>query len=190
MGLFYRISPEKLFEVRNEIFTKNGIPALEENGFVKSPYKGMRFGKFQAGVYAYDLCRLTEHSQLEFITTYISKGDEWINVYLNIFQLKPTLKSLTQLHGLDEMQFHLPPNSLTRMRLRIDDFKGIPLFRTIEHKIKSFYSQKGFQKRVGELSQLIESDLKNINSFVNSWNNLRRPMTTTWEGKKIDSLSE
>src|SRR5258708_4435327 len=143
---------------------------------MESPYKGMRFGKLDAVVYVYDLCRLNTHSRLEFITTYISKGDRWINVYLNIFDLKPALKSLTQLHGLNEMQFHLPPNSVTKMRLRMDDFKGMPLFRTVEYRIKSFYSEKGFQKNVEELSQLIESDLNNINFFVISWNDLHQPM--------------
>ncbi|MBZ5856398.1 hypothetical protein [Flavihumibacter profundi] len=186
MGLFYKVSPKKLFEVRNEIFVKNGIPALKKSGFVESPYTGMRFGKVVAGVYAYDLCRLNSHSHLEFITTYISKGDRWINVYLNIFELKPALNSQTQLHGLSEMQFHLPPNSVTRMRLRIDDYKGMPLFRTVEYRIRSFYSEKGFQKRIEELSDLIESDLNNINSFVKHWYNIHQPIITNWEGKKID----
>jgi len=186
MALFYKLSAKKLLEVRNEIFVKNGIPPLLRNGFEESPYIGMRFGKLEPGIYAYDLCRLTSGSHLETITTYISKGDNWIKIYLNIFALEPTLESLTQLKNCEAIQFHLPPNTFTEMRLRIDDFKGMPLFRTIEYKLKSFYTERGFYKRVNELSNLIENDLGNIDSFVKRWHELHKPLTTDWEGKKIN----
>lgn len=186
MGLFYKVPPKKLFEVRNEIFVKNGIPALKKNGFEESPYKGMRFGKLDAGTYAFDLCRLSSSSYLETITTYISKRDNWIKIYLNVFKLSPELKSLEQLKGLDGMQFFLPPNSITKMRLRVNGIKGMPLFNTVEHKIKSFYTESGFQERVGELSKLIENDLNNIDDFIKRWHELHKPIVTNWEGKKIE----
>jgi hypothetical protein len=186
MGLFYKVSPKKLFEVRNEIFVKNGIPALKKNGFNESPYRGMRFGKLDAGTYVFDLCRLNDGSDLETITTYISKRDSWIKVYLNVFKLTPALKSLEQLKELDGMQFFLPPNSITKMRLRVNGIKGIPLFNTVEHKIKYFYTESGFQERIEELGKLIEIDLSNIDFFIKRWHELHMPMVTDWEGNKID----
>lgn len=187
MGLFYKLPAKKFLEVRSEIFVKNGIPPLTKNGFEKSPYKGIRFGKLNAGIYAYDLCRLSSGSHLETITTYISKRDSWIKIYLNIFELKPNLESLDQLKDCEAIQFHVPPNTITQMRLRIDDFRGMPLFRTVEHKIKSFYTESGFHKRASELSKLIEDDMNNIDFFVKRWYELNgHAMITDWEGKKID----
>ncbi|MBV8388597.1 MAG: hypothetical protein JO080_02230 [Mucilaginibacter sp.] len=186
MGLFYKAPRKRIFEQRNEIFIKYGVPALKKNGFEESPYKGMRFGKLDAGTYAFDLCRLTEGSHLETITTYISKGDRWIKIYLNIFILKPTLKTLSQLNGLDQMQFFLPPNSISEMRLRSDDFKGMPLFNTVKYKIKRYYSERGFQKRLKRLGELIERDLNNIDRFKERWYELHEPLMTDWEGHKLD----
>lgn len=184
MSLFYTASPKMLLNVRNEIFLKKGIPALNRNNFEQSPYTGARFGKYDASLYAYDLCRIN-NGNLETITTYISKKDNWIKIYLNIFKLNQSLYSLGALKGLDGIQFSLPPNSLTKMRLRIDDFKGMPLFRTVDHKIKSFYTETGFQKRVDELSALIAQDLNDIDSFVRRWHELHDPMLTDCEGKQI-----
>ena len=188
MGLFYKVSAKKLLDIRKDIFVDRGVRALEMNGFERSPYKGELFGRNNLGDYTYSFCRLNAKSHLECIETQITKGDTWIKIFLNIFELKPTVKSLEQLKGLDGMQFFLPPNSTTRMRLRIDDFEGMPIFRTIEHKIKSYYSESGFQKRVDELRELIENDLNNIDSFVNRWYELHQPRVTNWEGKKVDSV--
>jgi hypothetical protein len=62
----------------------------------------------------------------------------------------------------------------------------MPLFNTVDHKIKSFYTESGFQKRVDELSKLIETDLSKIDSFIRRWHELHQPMVTDWEGKKIE----
>jgi hypothetical protein len=160
---------------------------LERNGFMRGPYKAMRFGEYDAGARVYDLCRLTANSHLEIITAYISKKDRWIQIFLNIFELKPPPESMEQLRALDCIQFYLPPNSITKMRLRLDDFKGMPLFRTVEHKIKSYYTKMGFRKRVAQLGELIGKDLNNIDSFVTRWHELHQPGITNWEGKEIDN---
>lgn len=81
------------------------------------------------------------------------------------------------------MQFHLHPNSITEMRLRSDDFKGITLFNFKKHKLHSFFTESGFQKRVDELGDLIEDDMNNIDSFVKRWHELHKPVVTTWDGK-------
>jgi len=186
MGLFYSVSDKKLLEAKNKIFVSKGLNALKVNGFERSPYKGELFGKNNLGDYTYSLCRLNSNSHLECIETHITKGDTWIKIFLNIFQLTPTVKTLEELKGLDGMQFFLIPNSKTRMRLRTDDFEGAPLFRSTEHRLKSFYSESGFHKRAEELSELIENDLNNIDSFIKRWHELHRPMVTNWEGKKIE----
>lgn len=186
MGLFYRVSNKQLLQARNNIYLKKGIPTLKDQGFEELPFHAPWFGKNNLGDYTYELCRLNDRHELEIITTHITKGDLWIKIYLNIFKLVPELKKLDQLKGLPLIQFYLPPNSLTEMRLRIDDFKGMPLFRTVEHKIKPFYTENGFQDRVDELSKLIESDLNNIDYFIKRWHELHKPMVTDWEGKRIE----
>ncbi len=187
MGLFYKAPPKKFLEIRSGIFEEYGVPGLKKNGFEQSPYNGMRFGKLQPSIYAYDLCRLSAGSHLETITVYISKGDRWIQISLNIFKLDPALQSLDQLKGLELMQFLLPPNSITQMRLRMYDYKGMPLFRTVEHKVKSYYSKRGFEKRIDQLSKLIERDMNNIDHFVKRWHELHQPATTDWEGNRLET---
>ena len=182
MSLFYKISDKELLKIRNNIFIESGLPALEKNGFEKSPFPNSWFGKNNLGDYTYELCRLIKDSQLEFVTTHISKGDLWIKIFLNIFTLQPNLNSLKPLNGIDGIQFDLPPNSISKMRLRIDDFGGMPLFRTKEHKTGSFYTKKGFDKRIMELSNLIEIDLNNIDFFVKRWHEMHEPLETNWSG--------
>jgi hypothetical protein len=185
MGLFYKASKKQLLEARNKIYLTVGIPALKNKGFEELPFRTPWFGKNNLGDYTYELCRLNERNELEMITAHITKGDSWIKIYLNIFKLVPELKKLDQLKGLPLIQFYLPPNKLTEMRLRIDDFEGMPLFRKVEYKIKSYYTESGFQERVDELSKLIESDLNNIDYFIKRWHELHTPMVTDWEGKMI-----
>jgi hypothetical protein len=185
MSLIYKVSANELLAIRNNIFVSKGITALKNNGFERSPFSGELFGKNNLRDYTYSLCRVSSNSSLQCVETHITKGDKWIKIYLNIFVLRPTLKSLEQLKGLDGMQFSLPPNSISKMRLRIDDFKSMPLFRRKEHKIKSFYSESQFQKRIEELSNLIEDDLNNIESFIKRWYELHTPATTDWTGNRL-----
>lgn len=183
MGLFYKVSPKQLLEIRNEIFVKNGVPALERNGFQKSPFAVDWFGRNNLGDYTYVLYRLSAQGHLETVTTHICRGDLWIQIYLNVFEVRPMLKSLEQLIPIEGLQYHLPPNTLTRMRLRSDDFKGIPLFNTVHHKISTFFTKGGYQRSIRQLSKLIENDLININHSINKWHKLHKPLITTWDGK-------
>lgn len=188
MGLYYKVTPKKLLETKNEIFVKRGIPALIKNGFEKMPMTGAAYGRNSFGDYTYSLARINSASHLETITTHICRGDKWIQIYLNVFKLKPAIESLNQLNGVDSMQFGLPPNKNSEMRLRSDDFKGMPLFNTKQHKIKSSFTERGFQRQVIELGKLIEGDLSNIDSFIRRWHELHKPLVTTWEGKTIDTV--
>lgn len=185
MVKFYKVSEKDLLVVRNKIFTEVGIPALEENGFCKSPFSGSWFGKNNLGDFTYELCRVSNKSHLEIILTHISKGDVWVKIYLNIFELHPVVNNCDQLNNSDGIKFSLPPNNLSRMRLRIDDFNGIPLFRTIEHKIGSFHTKNGFEKQVLKLKELIKADMTNIDKFVSRWHELHAVNKTDWEGNLL-----
>ena len=185
MGLFYRISDAKILEIKNKIFLESGVPSLSKNGFERSPFKVDWFGKNNLKDYNYSFCRLSQDSQLERVSVKILQGDKWIQVFLNVFIVKPTIKSLDQLNEVNGLQYHLPPNSISAMRLRIDDSQGMPLFRSTEHRIKSYNSESGFKKRVGELRALIEKDMENIDYFVKRWHELHKPLITDWEGNPI-----
>ncbi|SFU44811.1 hypothetical protein SAMN04487941_0821 [Pontibacter akesuensis] len=79
------------------------------------------------------------------------------------------------------------------MRLRVDDIKGPPIldsdFMFREHKIGSYYSKYGFSKRVKQLKRIIETDLNNIENFVQRWYKMhKRPIVTTWEGHQIEEV--
>lgn len=189
MGLSYKASDKELLEARSNIFLERGVPELRKNGFEQSPYSAAWFGKNNLGDYTYELCRASKDSHLEVIVTHISKGDKWVKVFLNIFKLTPELKSVEQLQGVDGLHYHLPPNSLTKMRLKVDDIKGIPLFSYSflfgGHKLKFFNSEDGLKKRVKQLGDLIEKDLNKIDSFIERWHELHQPNLTDWEGNKI-----
>ena len=190
MGLFYKISEKELLEVRNKILVEVGIPVLNKNGFEQSPLKTSWYGKNNLGDYAYELCRLVNDSQLQIIDTYISKSDSWLQIFLNIFELRPKLKSLSNLNKNEGIKYDLPPNSLTKMRLRADDIKGMPLldyhFMFGGHKLRAYHTKAGLNRRVKELGNRIEQDLRNIDSFVKRWHELYEPNLVDWEGNKLE----
>src|SRR5690349_15801212 len=145
MGLFYTASAKELLRVRNNIFLEFGLPVLKERGFRDSPFSTAWFGRNNLGDYTYELCRLASSNMLETIVVHISRGDRWIKVFLNVFSLQPSLESIEQLHGIDGLQFHLPPNSISEMRLRADDIAGAPIlsyyFWFRRHKLASYYTK-------------------------------------------------
>ncbi len=190
MSLFYNVSDKELLAIRNKIFLESAITALQKNGFEQSPFSNSWFGKNNLGDYTYVLCRLSANSHIEVIEIHISKGDNYIKFFLNIFKLTPSVSSLTELQGLDGIQFSLLPNSLTQMQLRSShDYKGMPLFYMLfcpEHKIGIYYSKNGLEDRILELKELIKKDLTNIDSFIRRWHELHKPLITNWKGEKID----
>lgn len=93
MGLFYKISKKEYVKIRNEIFIKRAIPVLKQNGFVKSPFSNAEFGKHPLGVF-YDMCRLSNTSELEMIRVDIIKGYRYIQIYLNVFNLEPKVENI------------------------------------------------------------------------------------------------
>ena len=186
MSLSFKVSDKELLAVRNKIFKEFGIPELEKNGFVKSPFSCSWYGRNNLNDYTYELYRLSGNSVLERIETYISRGDRYIKVFLNIFKLSPHINSIEQLQGCVGLDYCLPPNSLTEMQLRLDDYKGPPLFFMLfcpEHKLGRSCSKGGFDRKVGKLAELIKKDMANIDSFVKRWHELHQVNQTDWEGK-------
>lgn len=189
MSLFYRASPNELLQIRNKIFSDFGLPALKRNGFQKSPFSTAWFGKNENIGYSYELCRLTNHTKLEIISVHIVRGDSWIQISLNVFELHPHLDSLNDLKDVDGLQFHLPPNSVSNMRLKSDDIVGPPIlsynYMFKNHKLKSYYTKTGLMKRAEELGKIIHDDLNDIDNFVKRWHKIHQPLKTSWEGKHV-----
>lgn len=189
MSIFYRATDKEIFEVKKKIFIEKGIPLLFKNDFVQSPFLGSCFGKYDSRLHVYDFIKLTEDSLLQQITVNIFKGDNWIQIYLNIFQLDSSIKSIQQLKTVDGIKFSMPPNSISNMRLHVDDFKGIPLFNYDSmfrnHKLKSSWTKFGFKKSVEKLEQRIETDLSDFDKYVRRWNKIFSPLKTTIDGEII-----
>ena len=113
--MFYKVSAKNLLSIRNNILL-NAIPTLEEQGFEKSPFTSSWYGRNNLGDFSYYFARLS-NSCLELIHFHICRGDRWIQGYLNIFELSPIPKTLSELKGVKGMAFNLPPDNLTRIRL-------------------------------------------------------------------------
>ena len=187
--MFYSIKNSEILKIRNDIFLYNAVPYLKQNGFVKSPFLDANFGKNNRQLYIYEMCRL-ENSNLEFIATYISLRDRYIQIRLNIFQLSPIPKNISELENINGIKFYLPPNSQKEERLDIDMLKTIPLFSYRfwfeNYKLKSFHTKFGLDMAIRKLKYLIERDMKNINSFVEKWRRFHKPNITDWEGNIIE----
>ena len=181
-----KITDKEVMDIRKGIVLNKGIPVLLQNGFEKSPYSGVDFGWKPSLGYFYELCRIRENSILERVRIDIVKGDRWIKVWLNAFELVPAVTKLGELKGVDGIKFKLPPCSSSEMRIHIDDRKGIPIF-DIEHwksahKLKKSFTHNGLSKSILSLSENIEYDLKNIDLFFKKWYELYTLSRTTWNG--------
>lgn len=184
--MFFNVSAKSLLLIRNSILT-NAIPALEEQGFEKSPFTSSWFGRNNMGDFSYDFARLS-NAHLELISIHISKGDKWIKAYLNIFELLPIPKSLSELNNINGIAFKLAPDNQTKMRLDIElpkrrfiDF----IFPKNEYRIKKYLTHSGLVRRQNKLENLLKSDFKNIDSKIELWYKINTPMITGWDGTPI-----
>lgn len=187
MPLFYQVSDKEMVQARNGLFRERGIPALQQQHFVPTPFSSSWFGRDNLGGYTYEFCRIAPGSHLEMVQVHISKGDRWVKCFLNIFLLQPPLVSVEALRQEDGMPFHLPPHSRSEMRLRIDDIKTIPLFNLWgkQHKVGAYFSQRGFDNQCAALGELLHRDLNDINRFVTRWHELHQPLVVKWNGEII-----
>ena len=194
MGMFYKVTDEQSLKDRNELFRDVGIPNLENEGFEYAPFKTSWNGEYNTTIkgYIYQLARVSENKMLEIIDVYILKGELRIQIYLNIFELLSEISSVSLLKNVEGLSFGVPPNSVTKMRLRSDDYKGPPLFYMLflpEHKIGSYYTQSGYEAKLKKLRKLIKSDMENIDGFVKRWHDIHRPNLTDWEGNVIAKVT-
>lgn len=186
----FKISDKELLTVRNTILKEYGIPELEKNRYVKSPFKTSWFGEYDSNIrgYSYELCKLTDQNQLHFINATIFKGEKRIKIDLNIFELNEKLNSILDLKECDGINFHLPPNDSTTMQLRSDDYKGPPLFYMLflpEYKIGRYKTQSSFEKQLNKLRDLVKKDMVNIDFFVKRWHEIHKPNVTDKEGNIV-----
>jgi len=186
----FKISDKEVLDARNSIFKDCGIPELEKKGYVKSPFRTSWFGQYDSNIrgYSYELCKLTNQNHLHIITADMVKGDKWIKIYLNIFELNQQLHSIDDLKDCDGINFKLPPNDATNMQLRSDDYKGPPLFYMLflpEHKLGKINNQTSFEKEVSKLRNLVKKDMDNIDSFVKRWHELHESSRTDKEGNLV-----
>jgi hypothetical protein len=183
MNLFYKVSRKEMLALRDGVFKERGMPFLIKKGFSKSPFSTSWFGSDDIGGFTYEFCRISKNHMLEMITVRIIKNDKWVKFYLNIFKLSPGIRTLDQLEGIDGLQFHLPPNSKSLMRLSPPDgiiFAGLP-----QHKVRYFFSREGLKRRLRHLGDKIEEDMKNIDSFIGRWLENYEPNITDWSGNAI-----
>lgn len=184
--MFYRVSQKEILSIKNSIFL-NVLPILEEQGFEKSPFPTDWFGRYDSRLYIYELARLSG-SYLELITTDIFKGDRWIQVSLNIVELSPTPKTLSELNKCNGSAFSKSPVTRTEMRLDVDLFSR-NFFKSIfgihEYRLKSFFTHSGLLRRQRKLENLLKRDFKNIDRIIEMWHKIHKPMKTDWEGKPI-----
>ena len=192
MSCFSKVTDKEMLNLRNKIFLNYGLPALNKKGFVKSPFSTDWFGRNNLKDFNYYFCRVNEHSQLERVEVYIARGEKWVKIFLNIFELQPRVHSIEQLDGLDSLRFVLIPNSVTQMQFGVDDTKGLYLFHIMfgeKLKIGSYYSKNGLDRRAEELGKLIEKDLLNIDYFIKRWHEMHKPLVTDWNGHAITTQS-
>lgn len=186
--IFSNISEKQILAARNKLFLSHGLPALEANGFFKSPFSYSHFGRNNIGGYSYDFCRIPNASLLECITVHIVTGDTYIHIYLNVFRLSPDCDSTNMLKGREGTQFVLPPNSLTLMQLRCDDYHFIPVYTVLfarSHNIGLYFTKCGFNRKLKSLEKLIKKDMENIDHFINRWHEIHKPYNTNWDGEII-----
>lgn len=189
----FKIADKDLLIARNTILKEYGIPELEKNGYVKSPFKTSWFGQYDPNIhgYSYELCKLTNENHLHIITLTVFRGEKRIKIDLNIFELHEKINSISDLKECDGINFKMPPHNSTTMQLRSDDYKGPPLFYMLflpEYKIGRYKTQSSFEKQLNKLRDLVKKDMANIDSFVKRWHELHKPNITDKEGNIVKKI--
>ena len=188
MGLLNIVSDNDVLNARNKVFKDVCMPVLFQKGFQKAPFSSSSFGRHSPQSYSYEFCRIN-NGHLETLEVQIIKGDKWIKTFLNIFEIVPKTNTIDVLSDKDGIKFKLPPQNLHEMRLVTDGYKGIPLFnyRAMfkNHKIKGFYTKKGFYQRVNQLGELVFHDYMAIEYFIAQWHNMYVPLKTNYTGDII-----
>ncbi|QGK73061.1 hypothetical protein [Flavobacterium sp. SLB02] len=189
----FKISDKELLTARNTILKEYGIPELEKNGYIRSPFKTSWFGEYDSNIhgYSYELCKVTNENHLHIITLTVFRGEKRIKIDLNIFELNEKINSISDLKECDGINFKMPPNDSTTMQLRSDDYKGPPLFYMLflpEYKIGTYKTQSSFEKQLNKLRDLVKKDMANIDFFVKRWREIHKPNVTDKEGNVVKKV--
>ena len=188
--LFYKVSIAEILKMRNNIVLQTVVPALERNGFVKAPFSSSNFGYVNSDIYIYQMCRLVDNKYLESVSVDIARRDKYIKVFINAFELSPSVNDMSLLSNVDGVNFSLPANSKKRMHLVLDFIQVPPImswdFWFNDFKLKSYWTRKGYQKRVCQLTALLKTRTENIDSFFKKWYQLNQPNITAWNGEIIE----
>lgn len=196
MPLFYKTPYKQLLQDRNNIFKQIGVPALEKNGFVKSPFKGAWHGEYYSGhsTYCYVFCRITQNKFLEVLHVSIRRKEKSIVIHLFVNELLPNVDSIDDLKGYDGFPFSKNVKNHDKyMHLRLDDYKGPPIFYMFffpRHKIGTYFTKSGYANEVNKLTKLIKKDMENIDRFVKRWHEIHKPNLTDWKGNDVAKKSE
>ncbi len=189
MGFIFNVPRKELLAIRKNMFLEKALPELEKQGFKRSPFNNSWFGwNGGTGCHIFELGRISSGSLFEYLQVYIFRDDRWIQIYLNIFKLSPEIGSIEQLKGSSGMQFCLPPNSLTQMRLREDGCGKITLFKELfspHYKLGGSLSFRRFKHKVGKLEKLILNDMRNIDRFITQWHSIYQTNSRDWNGNEI-----
>lgn len=141
-------------------------------------------------IYIYQMCRLVDNKYLESVSVDIARRDKYIKVFINAFELSPSVNDMSLLSNVDGVNFSLPPNSKKRMHLVLDFIQVPPImswdFWFNDFKLKSYWTRKGYQKRVCQLTALLKTRTENIDSFFKKWYQLNQPNITAWNGEIIE----
>ena len=191
MCIFYKVAEKQFLIDRNELFREAGILALTKNKFSLSPFIGSWHGEFDPinRSYYYNFCRIGLNIFLEMLDVSIHEKDNRISFYLCVFELTPRVYSISQLQGIDGIQFAMTVQNRSKyMQLRLDDYKESPLFYLIflpKHKLGRYYTRSGYIAELKKLKKLIKSDMENIDDFVFRWHEIHKPNVIEWSGNII-----
>lgn len=181
------ISDKELLQVRNSIFL-NAVPYLMKSGFKQSPFKTHLYGRNNLGDYSYDFARISNY-YLELLTIHISTGDRWIKIFLNIFNPRPHINSLSELKDYDGLKYRLSPNNSSRMRLETDLLQqSSPLSKILHRNELKLYRTISCRGRIKERIRLERNlifTFNHIDEYVNIWLTIHTPKITDWDGNII-----
>lgn len=188
--LFYNVSKTELLKMRKNLVLQTVVPILENKGFAKAPFSSSNYGYVNSQIYIYEMCRLVDSLYLEFVSVSLSRGDKYIKIYINVFELSPTVDDLSLLKQIDGINYWIPPNLEKRMRIDLDFIKVPPIiswdFWFNDLKLKPYFTRKGYQKRVLQLTTLLKTKTENIDSYFREWHQYHHPNITKWDGSVIN----
>lgn len=178
-----------ILKARKGIFLEDALPILKSKGFVDTPFKTSNFGWCGFG-YIYDMCRLREGKFLEFVSVRIPKGDKYIQIFINVFEITPHLISLLPLKEAECLKYFILPNSEKEMRLDSDFINGSPIlskeFWFGGLKLGHYFTKMGYNKQVDKLKKKVKVKVCDIDAYFEKWHGCHRPNLVKWNGELVE----